>query len=200
VRWWAGPDGTGTVELTGPAAKVRAALGAIRERATLLRHTDAAAGVSVRTAAQSRFDAGIELLLGGGTNHSLDSGGAARGGSTGSGLPGVLVHVPLAVALSLSEQSAQLQGYGPLTAPAAREVIEDGAQGVAGLGAPAQRRTARGRGPPGPARPGPRRDPGRAARHAHPGRPARPPRRPAAPTPPPPRPPGLATPRAGRRC
>jgi len=128
VRWWAGPDGTGTVELTGPAAKVRAALGVIRDRATLLRHTDAAAGVSVRTAAQSRFDAGLELLLGGGTNHSLDSGGAARGGSTGSGLPGVLVHVPLAVALGLSEQPAQLQGYGPLTAPAAREVIEDGAQ------------------------------------------------------------------------
>jgi len=123
VRWWAGPDGTGTVELTGPAAKVRAALGAIRDRATLLRHTDAAAGVSVRTAAQSRFDAGIELLLGGGTNHSLDN-----GGSTGSGLAGVLVHVPLAVALGLSEEPAELQGYGPLTAPAAREVIEDGAR------------------------------------------------------------------------
>jgi len=131
VRWWAGPDGTGTVELTGPAAKVRAALGAIRDRATLLRHTDAAAGVSVRTAAQSRFDAGIELLLGGGTNHSLDTGGAtagAGGDTTGSGLPGVLVHVPLAVALGLSEQPAQLPGYGPLSAPAAREVIEDGAQ------------------------------------------------------------------------
>ncbi len=130
VRWWAGPDGTGTVELTGPAAKVRAALGAIRDRATLLRHTDATAGVSVRTAAQSRFDASLELLLSGGTNHSAGaSGGAgAGGGSTGSGLAGVLVHVPLAVALGLSEQPAELQGYGPLTAPAAREVIEDGAQ------------------------------------------------------------------------
>ncbi len=90
------------------------AAGAVALRSTLQQLADAAAGTDERTADQRRADALCALAAGDGT-----------GGAGGTMRPQVRVTVAASTLLGLDDLPGELDGYGPVTAAAARAIADD---------------------------------------------------------------------------
>ncbi len=112
------PDGMASLWALLPAEQLRQFTLGLDELTRRQRQADVAAGVE-RTADQRRAD--LLALLPALALHALD--GTTPG--PGCGHPAVVltVHVPLATALGRSQAPAELDGYGPISAAAARRLL-----------------------------------------------------------------------------
>lgn len=110
----AGEDAMSTLYLDLPAEVAATAYARIDRDARSLRNNG-----DERTLEQLRADVAAALLLGRAAGANTDDGDAASSSGVGAM---VYLHMPIDTALSMSDQGAELSGYGPIPGPIAREI------------------------------------------------------------------------------
>jgi Domain of unknown function (DUF222) len=129
VEWWAGQDGMGELRLIAAAADVKAVFNTIDAAARLL-PKKTADGARIPIDAR-RADAMIAVIAGtsGGTNFPTATGtvtGTPVGTVVRRPAADIQVTMDLATVLGLADNPAELAGYGPIPASAARALAADG--------------------------------------------------------------------------
>jgi hypothetical protein len=126
VEWRPTQDGMGELRLCASAADVKAVFNTIDAFArTLPRKTADGARISVDA---RRSDALVALIVGtaGGAASAADSTGTPAGGTVRRQAASIHVTMDVATALGLADNPAELAGYGPIPASAARALAADG--------------------------------------------------------------------------